>query len=95
MIYLPTNPCCDCDPIINSCGNDKEVSSNIVYDGPTLPTSGVKSCDTINVALQKIDEVLTKLVSQQFSNTNNINLLINQVNSINSEIIEINNNCCP
>jgi hypothetical protein len=95
MTYLPTNLCSDCNPNINSCGNNKEVSSNIVYDGPTLPTSGVKSCDTINVALQKIDEVLTELVSQQYLNTNNINLLINQVNSINSEIIEINNNCCP
>ena len=94
MIYLPVDHCCHCEPTINSCNNDKEVSSNVVYDGTTLPTSGIKSCDTINVALQKIDEVLTKLVNEQYINKNNINLLINQVNLINSELIEINNNCC-
>jgi predicted nucleic acid-binding Zn-ribbon protein len=65
-----------------------------VYDGPTLPGSGVEACDTINVALSKIDSVLVELKNQVATNTSDIASIKEQIININSQITNINNNCC-
>jgi len=108
MAYLPVNPCCNstastsscgcnstCTCSTNSCGTKGPLSSTVVYDGPTLPGSGVEACDTINVALSKIDEVLVELKTQVATNTAAISAITEQINNINSQITTINNNCCP
>ena len=110
MAYLPVNPCCNnvvvnstcgCSSTCNcsscstnSCGTKGPLSSTVVYDGPTLPASGVEACDTINVALSKIDEVLLELKNQVAINTSAISAITEQINNINSQITTINNNCC-
>jgi len=66
-----------------------------VYDGPTLPGSGVKACDTINIALSKIDAVLVQLQNQVAANTAAISSITEQIIDINAQIVNINNNCCP
>lgn len=111
MAYLPVNPCCNnvvvnttcgCSSTCtcgscstNSCGTNGHLSSTVVYDGPTLPGSGVEACDTINVALSKIDAVLVELKNQVATNTAAISTITEQINNINSQITTINNNCCP
>jgi len=88
--YLTVNPCCT-DVILNSpcgttdpCSTHLTISSTIVYDGPLLPCIVAEPCDTLNVILQKIDEIICTLLSQ-------INTLNNQVTNINSQLITINN----
>ena len=96
MTYLPVNPCCTGVTLLNSpCGTTNSLSSKIVYDGPTLPGSGVEACDTINVALSKLDEVLLELKNQVAVNVASISAITEQINNINSQITDINNNCCP
>jgi hypothetical protein len=88
--YLTVNSCCT-DVILNSpcgttdpCSTHLTISSTIVYDGPLLPCIVAEPCDTLNVILQKIDEIICTLLSQ-------INTLNNQVTNINSQLITINN----
>lgn len=88
--YLTVNSCCT-DVISNSpcgttdpCSTNLTASSTIVYDGPLLPCIVAEPCDTLNVILQKIDEIICTLLSQ-------INTLNNQVTNINSQLITINN----
>jgi|31_taG_2_1085359.scaffolds.fasta_scaffold00728_4 hypothetical protein len=110
MAYLPVNPCCtgvvlnttcgcnstcNCNSTTNSCGTTGALSNTIVYNGPTLPGSGVEACDTLNVALSKIDEVLVELKAQVALNTTAISNITEQINNINAQITTINNNCCP
>jgi hypothetical protein len=46
--------CGSIDPC--GCGSTKSTpSSDIKYVGPNLPGTGIQSCDTLTVALQKID----------------------------------------
>lgn len=107
MTYLPVNPCCSnvvinspcgcnesCNSTTNLCGTNGHLSSEVVYNGPTLPTTGVEACDTLNVALSKIDEVLSALLTQQALNTAQINAITEQINNINSQITVISNTCC-
>lgn len=44
-------------------------STNLVYDGPNLPCSGIRTCNTITVALQKIDEKLCILAQEMYDST--------------------------
>jgi len=99
MTYLPVNPCCGhthtSHCYTTSCETNKPLSSTVVYDGPTLPGSGVEACDTINTALSKIDAAILELKNQVAINTTAISLITEQINNINSQITNINNNCCP
>jgi hypothetical protein len=104
MAFLPIKPCCSESPnnlcnLNESCENIKynreTLSDKVIYDGPTLPSSGIRNFDNLTTALSKIDAVLTSILAQQYTNTINIVSLTNQINLINSEITEINNNCCP
>ena len=110
MAYLPVNPCCtgvvlnttcgcnstcNCKSTTNSCGTTGALSNTIVYNGPTLPGSGLEACATLNVALSKIDEVLVELKNQVALNTAAISTITEQINNINAQITTINNDCCP
>lgn len=81
----------------NLCSTNLTASSTIVYDGPVLSCIIAEPCDTLNVVLQKIDEVICNLLGE--INTLNIQVtnITNQITFINSEIININNTldeCC-
>jgi hypothetical protein len=67
----------------NPCSTHLTASSTIVYDGPALTCTTAEPCDTLNVILQKIDEIICNLLSQ-------INILTNQVSNITTQIITIN-----
>jgi hypothetical protein len=111
--FLPVNPCCTdvvlnspcgCSSTLpNSgcgqdlCGTNVIVSSNVLYDGPVLDCIIVEPCDTLNVILQKIDEIICNLLIQ--INTLNIQIsnITTQIINIQGDIININNTlaeCC-
>ena len=85
------NDPCGCSSVItntgcnnnNPCSTHLTASSTIVYDGPVLPCIVAEPCDTLNVILQKIDEIICNLLTQ-------INILTNQVTNITTQIITIN-----
>jgi hypothetical protein len=112
MSYLPVNPCCT-DVIIptpcgcsstpstncgqNMCGTNTLLSSNVVYNGPALSCIVAEPCNTLNVVLQKIDEIICNLVSQINYLNIQITNITNQVININGDIINIYNTleqCC-
>lgn len=44
-------------------------TTNLVYDGPNLPCSGIRTCNTITVALQKIDQKLCEFAEEIYNST--------------------------
>jgi hypothetical protein len=98
------NPCGCSSTITNSscnnnnpCSTQLTVSSTIVYNGPTLPCIVAEPCDTLNVVLQKIDEIICNLLTQINYLTNQVTNITNQVIAINADIINIYNTldeCC-
>lgn len=99
--FLPVNPCCTdvvlnspcgCTSTLpntgcgqNPCETNVTLSSNVLYNGPALDCIIAEPCDTLNVILQKIDEIICNLLTQ-------INTLNLQVGSINNQVMQINNN---
>lgn len=52
--YAPVDPCnVPCTP-----------TDNVCYSGPNLPCTGIHTCDTVTVSLQKIDAEVCDLQSQ-------------------------------
>jgi hypothetical protein len=109
--FLPVNPCCTNVVVNNPCGGSTSInnngqnmcgtntflSSNVVYNGPALPCIVAEPCDTLNVVLQKIDEIICNLVSQINYLNIQITNITNQVININGDIINIYNTleqCC-
>ena len=111
--FLPVNPCCTdvvlnspcgCTSTLpntgceqTQCGTNVILSSNVLYNGPVLDCIIAEPCDTLNVILQKIDEIICNLLTQ--INTLNIQVtnITGQIININSQIININNTldvCC-
>lgn len=81
----------------NPCSTHLTASSTIVYDGPTLPCIVAEPCDTLNVILQKIDEIICNLQTQINYLTNQVTNITNQIIMINGDIINIYNTlgeCC-
>lgn len=79
------------------CSTHLTASSTIVYDGPTLPCIVAEPCDTLNVILQKIDEIICNLLTQINYLNNQVTNITNQVITINGDIINIYNTlgeCC-
>jgi hypothetical protein len=58
--YLPVNPECRTNP----CNPTPTTSDLLTYAGPNLPCTGINSCDTLSVSLQKIDEQICILQAQ-------------------------------
>jgi hypothetical protein len=110
--FLPVNPCCTevvlnspcgCSSTIvnggcnNPCGTNLTASSTIVYDGPALTCTTAEPCDTLNVILQKIDEIICNLLIQINSLNIQVNNITNQILIINNDITNIYNQlgeCC-
>ena len=111
--FLPVNPCCTdvvlntpcgCTSTLpntgcgqSQCGTNVILSSNVLYNGPVLDCIIAEPCDTLNVILQKIDEIICNLLVQ--INTLNIQVanITTQIININNEITNINNtldDCC-
>jgi hypothetical protein len=99
------NTPCGCSSIItntgcntnNPCSTHLTASSTIVYDGPELPCIVAEPCDTLNVILQKIDEIICNLTLQVNYLNNQVTNITNQIITINSDIINIYNTldeCC-
>lgn len=85
------SPCGCTSTITNSgcgsndpCSTHTVLSSNVIYNGPILPCIIAEPCDTLNVILQKIDQIICTLLGQ-------ITTLQTQVNNINAELLIINN----
>ena len=111
--FLPVNSCCTdvvintpcgCSSTVTNsgcgqslCGTNLTASSTIAYDGPALSCIIAEPCDTLNVVLQKIDEIICNLISQINILNQQVLNITNQIIFINSEIININNTldeCC-
>lgn len=60
MPYLPALPCYY---PTNACGT-WTTSANISYGGANLPCTGIQTCDTVEVALQKIDELICQIIDR-------------------------------
>ncbi len=111
--FLPVNSCCTdvvlntpcgCSSTLpntgcgeSQCGTNVILSSNVLYNGPVLDCIIAEPCDTLNVILQKIDEIICNLLVQ--INTLNIQVanITTQIININNEITNINNTlavCC-
>ena len=89
-----TNYGCNND---NPCSTNLILSSNVIYNGPALTCIIAEPCDTLNVVLQKIDEVICNLLSQINTLNTQVTNITTQVVNINSEILDINNTlneCC-
>lgn len=62
MSCSPGTPCYNTQTLYSGCGNDpcnpnSRISCDgVVYSGPNLPCTGIEACDTLCVALQKIDD---------------------------------------
>lgn len=81
----------------NPCSTHLTASSTIVYDGPVLPCIVAEPCDTLNVILQKIDEIICNLLTQINYLSNQVTNITNQIIMINGDIINIYNTlgeCC-
>lgn len=79
------------------CSTHLTASSTIVYDGPVLPCIVAEPCDTLNVILQKIDEIICNLLTQINYLNNQVTNITNQIITINGDIINIYNTlgeCC-
>lgn len=51
-----SDPCGCSDPY-----SDKTASNDVKYTGPNLPGTGIETCDSLTVALQKIDNAITAI----------------------------------
>lgn len=62
MSCSPGTPCYNTQTVYSGCANDpcnpnSRISCDgVVYAGPNLPCTGIEACDTLCVALQKIDD---------------------------------------
>ncbi len=99
------NDPCGCSSVITNsgcnsndpCSTNLTASSTIVYDGLALPCIIAEPCDTLNVILQKIDEIICNLLTQINTLTIQVNNITTQITNINGDIININNqlvDCC-
>lgn len=99
------NDPCGCNSVItntgcnnnNPCSTHLTASSTIVYDGPALSCTTAEPCDTLNVILQKIDEIICNLLTQINYLNNQVINITNQIITINGDIINIYNTlgeCC-
>lgn len=53
----------------NTCVTFPIQSDNLTYSGPNLPYTGIRTCNTLTDAIQKIDEIIGELQEQLFELT--------------------------
>jgi hypothetical protein len=70
-----------CTPSILNCGcenkcNNTTGSDELSYSGPNLPGTGINTCDSITVAIQKIDQAILELRQALFITTTTTTTII-------------------
>jgi hypothetical protein len=85
---------------MSNCNNTPEnnLSSNIKYDGPNLFCSSINTCDNLNVAFTKINNISCDLIEDVFTITSDVNNLTTILNNIQTIINIVNTQlgvCCP
>ena len=83
MIFLPENPCCTANPLVNTvpcpggdpCTVQLVPTEYVAYSGPNLPCTGINTCDTATVALEKVDDQICDLKTQIINLQNLVNTL--------------------
>ena len=53
----------------DSCHANPSQSDRIIYNGPNLPCTGIRNCDNLTCALEKIDEQICLLVDALYNLT--------------------------
>ncbi len=85
MSCSPGTPCYNSEIVYSGCGNDpcnpnSRISCDgVVYSGPNLPCTGVESCDTLCVALQKIDESICNTPGSTVTANNGLAKTLNNI----------------
>jgi hypothetical protein len=64
-----------CTPCSDPCQPKAVASNNVSYSAPNLPCTGIHTCDSLSVALQKIDEQICSLKNTVLSLQQQINSL--------------------
>jgi len=60
----PCHPCssvpqsCPPDPCVDPCYVPGRRSEDLAYNGPDLPCTGIETCDTLSVVIQKIESAI-------------------------------------
>lgn len=73
MYHIPQNPCCTPPAPATPCSSGDPCSAqpiptqSVSYSGPNLPCTGIHTCDSVTVALQKIDEQICSLQDQIYA----------------------------
>jgi hypothetical protein len=92
---------CGCTPTTNNCNDNCStniLTSNAVYNGPALSCTTIEPCNTLNVVLQKMDEVICNLLSEIDVLNEAVVDFNSQITIINTDITNINirlDICCP
>ena len=72
FLQTPNSACgCSSQSGTNQCGCDKISSLDVSYNGPALVCSGIELCDSLTVALQKIEEKICTAGNISGSGINN------------------------
>jgi len=63
VLCQPCTTCADTESLANKCCNPytKYTGHNVPYTGAGLPILGIETCDSLNVALEKIEIKLREL----------------------------------
>jgi len=59
----------DDDDECDSCVAKPIQSTRITYDGPNLPCSGIRTCDSITISIQKLDNLLCEILNSSTTTT--------------------------
>lgn len=85
MSCSPGTPCYNSTIVYSGCANDpcnpsSRISCDgVVYSGPNLPCTGIESCDTLCVALQKIDDSICNSPGFTVTANNGLNKSANNI----------------
>lgn len=85
MSCSPGTPCYNTQTIYSGCADDpcnpnSRISCDgVVYSGPNLPCTGIESCDTLCVALQKIDESICNTPGFSVTANNGLGKTLNNI----------------
>jgi hypothetical protein len=59
----------NCGCSANSCYADPTGSDTVIYSGANLPCTGINTCNSLTMALQKLDEKICELFDLYYSLT--------------------------
>lgn len=65
---LPNN-CDETDPCTDPCNNPSSQTDHLAYNGPSLPCTGINTCDTLTVVIQKIEELFCSILNANTTTT--------------------------